>query len=192
MRSRLFTFASTVSALLFVTTCVLWVRSYRVTDQLNWLSPRTDRTAIVSEGRVAVLSERLINESSMFLPPAGRRYGLTRSNHRKPDSSDRWLFGFTVTKVNGREADFQLGGFRFAFQDGRGNFNVDLTAHLLISPLWLLDLLFLLLPVSWIAVRFKRRAGESRHLCTHCGYDLRATPDRCTECGAVPAGKAGT
>jgi predicted amidophosphoribosyltransferase len=55
--------------------------------------------------------------------------------------------------------------------------------HWLIVPLWLPALLAGVLPAARVAswlIRYRRR---QRHLCPSCGYDLRASPERCPECG---------
>ena len=47
-----------------------------------------------------------------------------------------------------------------------------------------------LLPFAWLARGIRRESRiytrSSTGLCQQCGYDLRATPERCPECGTVP------
>jgi hypothetical protein len=54
-------------------------------------------------------------------------------------------------------------------------------------PFWALALLFSIAPAIRLRtlLRHSRRALKGQ--CQCCGYDLRATPDRCPECGASPA-----
>lgn len=51
-------------------------------------------------------------------------------------------------------------------------------------PSWMLALLAGVMPGFWIVRR--RRTPIAEGLCRSCGYDLRATPERCPECGTIP------
>jgi hypothetical protein len=55
-------------------------------------------------------------------------------------------------------------------------------------PFWFLVLICAILPVVWIVRRktWLRQQRMAKGFCPTCGYDLRATPDRCPECGAIP------
>ena len=52
-------------------------------------------------------------------------------------------------------------------------------------PHWLPALLLSLAPARRLVRRLQCRRRARAGLCPRCGYDLRATRDRCPECGAA-------
>jgi predicted amidophosphoribosyltransferase len=52
-----------------------------------------------------------------------------------------------------------------------------------VVPDWFVIALTLVLPAHYLSGVIKRRRARSHNLCRGCGYDLRATPERCPECG---------
>jgi hypothetical protein len=61
-------------------------------------------------------------------------------------------------------------------------------------PYWLLVGMAALLPTRHLFAWRRRRQRRRLNLCRECGYDLRATPGRCPECGTetkAPAASAG-
>ena len=52
-------------------------------------------------------------------------------------------------------------------------------------PAWFPALLFAILPAFWLRRRRIERKRNRIGFCQKCGYDLRATPQRCPECGTA-------
>ncbi len=88
------------------------------------------------------------------------------------------------------QVSHSLLGFTYAHEPRRIGYQripvVTVNDRALTVPYWFLIVVTLLLPA--IALhrwhRRRRRIGENR--CLTCGYDLRASPERCPECGAIP------
>jgi len=58
----------------------------------------------------------------------------------------------------------------------------------LIVHCWLPFVLTAVCPTLWPILRRARKRKLARSgFCVRCGYDLRATPEKCPECGTVPA-----
>jgi hypothetical protein len=76
----------------------------------------------------------------------------------------------------------ERGGFRASTTCLPGWRNLGSVLQCVAIPYWFVCALTCVLPARWIHLRRRRhRAGT----CAQCGYDLRATPDRCPECGAM-------
>jgi hypothetical protein len=60
----------------------------------------------------------------------------------------------------------------------------------IVIPYWFFAVTTLPLPLIWTRRRRRENLLRRRGQCPTCGYDLRATPDRCPECGTKASGES--
>lgn len=170
-RSWIFTILAAASLLIAVLISVLWVRVLWTADQLRWGTRGID-TKVGSASGVLYI-ERSGGWSAD--PRDQRAFEWSSSRSRIVSvSSDHWV-------------GFKLLGFAWVRYSLVVAPRSSPTYLWFVSiPYWFLWCTSVTLPISWIVRRRKALIGYFRKpdgVCKSCGYDLRATPDRCPECG---------
>jgi hypothetical protein len=190
MKRRLFNIATALSLLLCVALAALWVRSLRHFELVqvryaHW--PQADELHSCSLGFSWYSNTLRLQLIRVPFAPAhfrGRSDDRLRDFRVTHPPGLRWNFvGENVTRfMNGYAPGFAAGHYPYTMGPAaRGDRSV-----LAVRP-WLPALLTAVLPAAWL-IRFRQaRRALRRGLCPTCGYDLRASPERCPECGAASA-----
>src|SRR4051812_48172970 len=168
MRRKLFTLAAGVSALVCLAAAYGWGDSYRNARSITWNGghPRDSGGerivyAISLRGITHLSSARLL--VSPRSPVRRREFYLdTLPAGSFVISPDRWS-----------RAGFQFQALR----------RPGVTGYSFGVPYWFWLVATATLPSLWMIRRRRARRGRAVGCCPTCGYDLRATPARCPECG---------
>ena len=142
----------------------LWFRSHSTADRFN--TRYTD--CAIARGEVMIASYTVPSGPGSF------------SHHTYPPSPGH----FNWHEDSRAKRYLNVAGFAFASLPSYTPPSI--RTAVLIFPIWSLALVASLPPALYLrrVRRAHKRRGENQ--CAHCGYDLRATPDRCPECGAIP------
>jgi hypothetical protein len=193
MKRHLLNLLAALSLLLCVGVVAPWVWSYRFSTHARWNSIEIDPSArlrcdslLSSSGRIGWTREdtRLLEDGppsfQWFNTPA-REFGRTPP---KSPPAGTWTYRW-ISKNNGAMTldQFSLVGLSFTSESAGDSHRIEVWL-----PYWFL-MSALATPAAvrfFIRLRRKRRLGPG--VCGRCGYDLRATPGRCPECGATAGG----
>jgi hypothetical protein len=169
MGRRVFTLAAAVSALLWASVAALWGWSYL---------PGEVRLG-VADGRLVVVG---VDSSRHFADDLwdaeGSRRDVVSLLLRHATTTRHAVPG--VVYAEGRVQGSSTAGRAWGGPYGAPYSVVSVHCAYLTIPLAVLPALWL-----WARRRLRRRIRHGH--CTSCGYDLRASPRRCPECGTIPA-----
>ena len=183
MKRRLFDLVAVVSLVLCVASVALWVRSYFTEDSVYKLSPcRTgagpsyDAWGLISGGgKLQFLRQQSLGlsliETRTELAKNGK-WGLHWNHY--PYAPPSGLKGNIWNRM----------GFAYRVVGPNQWFTLDWRAAV---PHWSIAAFFAVAPVIVAMTAMRRSRRTAAHRCVSCGYDLRATPDRCPECGTAVA-----
>jgi len=164
-RPFLLRLTATLSVTLLLALLPLWIRSYTTADFLYHGAPTAEHGLISAAGHLLLYREHALN-SFRWPPPQGIQHGTRPAKSRVVD----------YTPPNTTAYTNLLGLGQFAGDDTRTG-----QQCLFVHDAYLAALL-LIQPLRHLRHRTRPRNRLSL-LCPHCGYDLRATPRRCPECG---------
>jgi hypothetical protein len=201
MRRRLFTVCSVLSLLLCAAVCALWVRSYWRGESLALERPGLSVTVGSWRGSIGVYrgqgagglgsvtfvgAEGLSDDALVLIQDGRWHYRpyvavpfevMPFAATPNPPARHRWAW----TGIDADEHPLTL-----TTADGTRTWTIGRVGWVTV-PYWLTFLLTAALPLAWAVGSYSRRRSRRRAgLCPGCGYDLRATPDRCPECGTIP------
>jgi hypothetical protein len=169
-----------LSALLSLATLALWLRIYRTADQI--FDVRAPAGQLRGTDFVVTWRGRLIFQSGRLDAPIPAP--AASKSHRLGYQAIPLQAVIDPTRTPGVQtrAGFAWGHFPYGFGP-----NASGTMRLLAIPFYVLTLALATPALLRVATSLTRRHSQRRSgLCRSCGYDLRATPERCPECGTTP------